>query len=82
MATRLEKQRPDFLSIDPFAKVDPEVKEEATERLSPSCTVAEALDAIKLTGKLQDAQGTTRRIPETLSAGQYILHTQAPTGRS
>ncbi|KAG4291076.1 hypothetical protein FPRO06_02962 [Fusarium proliferatum] len=32
MGTRLEKQRPDFLSIDPFAKVEPEVKEEATER--------------------------------------------------
>ncbi|RBQ72998.1 hypothetical protein FVER14953_07908 [Fusarium verticillioides] len=32
MGTRLEKQRPDFLSIDPFAKVEPEVQEEATER--------------------------------------------------
>ncbi|KAF4962298.1 hypothetical protein FSARC_9616 [Fusarium sarcochroum] len=31
--SRLEKQRPDFLSIDPFAtKVEPEVKEEPTER--------------------------------------------------
>ncbi|KAF9766461.1 hypothetical protein IL306_001152, partial [Fusarium sp. DS 682] len=32
MGTRLEKKRPDFLSIDPFAKAEPEVKEESTER--------------------------------------------------
>ena len=39
----------------------------------PPCSVADALQALRLVDKVQDANQTTLRGPEMMQAGQYVL---------
>lgn len=84
-STCSRKQTKDVLVAGPMAFFGIKVQtgtQAQVKRLNPTCTVAEALEAINLSGGLQDAQGITLRATETLSAGVYTLHTQLPLGGS